>query len=66
MTAIDGNLLLERLSDRLDGIRGRLTPNAPMDQITWFRTGGPAELLFQPADADDLAEFLKVLPAASI
>jgi len=63
MTAIDGNLLLERLSERLDGIRGRLTPNAPMDQITWFRTGGPAELLFQPADADDLAEFLRVLPA---
>ncbi|QKV17205.1 UDP-N-acetylmuramate dehydrogenase [Oricola thermophila] len=62
MTAVDGNALLERLSGKLDGIRGRLTPNAPMDQITWFRTGGPAELLFQPADEDDLSAFLKVLP----
>jgi UDP-N-acetylmuramate dehydrogenase len=62
MTAIDGEALLARLSGKLDGIRGRLTPNAPMDQITWFRTGGPAELLFQPADEDDLAAFLKALP----
>jgi UDP-N-acetylmuramate dehydrogenase len=63
MSGIDGQALLERLEGRLDGIRGRLTPNAPMDQITWFRTGGPAELLFQPADEDDLAAFLKALPA---
>jgi len=62
MSAIDGDALLERLSGKLGGVRGRITPNAPMDQITWFRTGGPAELLFQPADADDLAAFLKVLP----
>ncbi|MCI5074244.1 UDP-N-acetylmuramate dehydrogenase [Oricola sp.] len=62
MTAIDGEALLERLSGSLDGIRGRLAPNAPMDQITWFRAGGPAELLFQPADEDDLSAFLKALP----
>ena len=62
MTAIDGERLLETLSGRLDGIAGRLVPNAPMDQITWFRTGGPAELLFQPADSEDLAAFLKALP----
>ncbi|GAB4355793.1 MAG: UDP-N-acetylmuramate dehydrogenase [Oricola sp.] len=62
MTAIDGQALLARLGDSISNIRGRLTPNAPMDQITWFRTGGPAELLFQPADEDDLAAFLKALP----
>jgi UDP-N-acetylmuramate dehydrogenase len=62
MTAIDGEVLLERLGDSVKDVRGRLTANAPMDQITWFRTGGPAELLFQPADEDDLAAFLKALP----
>ena len=58
--AIDGERLLAMI-DR-DAVRGRLTPNAPMDRVTWFRTGGPAELMFQPADADDLATFLSMLP----
>jgi UDP-N-acetylmuramate dehydrogenase len=40
------------------GVRGRLTPNAEIAPFTWFRVGGPAELLFQPVDADDLAAFL--------
>lgn len=62
MTAIDGDALLARLGDSVKDIRGRLKPNAPMEKITWFRTGGPAELLFQPADEDDLVAFLKVLP----
>jgi len=43
------------------GIRGRITPNADIAPFTWFRVGGPAELLFQPADADDLALFLSQL-----
>jgi UDP-N-acetylmuramate dehydrogenase len=43
-------------------LRGRLTPNAPLAPLTWFRTGGAAEWLFRPADAADLADFLKVLP----
>lgn len=60
--AVDGNALLERLQPLIGGVRGRVTPNAPMNAITWFRTGGPAELLFQPADEDDLALFLSVLP----
>ncbi len=60
--AVDGNALLERLQPLIGGARGRVTPNAPMNAITWFRTGGPAELLFQPADEDDLALFLSVLP----
>ncbi|WP_185985044.1 UDP-N-acetylmuramate dehydrogenase [Aureimonas mangrovi] len=44
-------------------LRGKLTPNADMAKVTWFRTGGPADLMFQPADEDDLAAFLRILPA---
>ncbi len=43
------------------GVRGRLTPDADIAPFTWFRVGGKAELLFQPADADDLALFLTKL-----
>lgn len=57
-----GAALLERLGDRLAGIRGRLTPDAAMEAVTWFRVGGPADLMFQPADEADLAAFLKALP----
>lgn len=57
-----GRQLLEELGDRLSGLRGRVTPNAEMDKITWFRAGGPAEALFQPADEEDLAAFLKAVP----
>ncbi len=46
----------------LDGIRGRVTPDFGLDAVTWFRVGGPAQALFQPADADDLALFLQRLP----
>lgn len=59
---VDGNALLARLGDRLSGIRGRLTPDTGMDKITWFRAGGLAEVLFQPADEDDLAAFLAAVP----
>jgi UDP-N-acetylmuramate dehydrogenase len=43
----------------LSGVRGRITPNADIAPFTWFRVGGPAEVLFQPADAEDLALFLQ-------
>ena len=42
-------------------IRGRITPNASLAPFTWFRVGGPAEFLFQPADEEDLALFLQML-----
>ncbi len=58
-----GATLLAKLGDRLAGLRGRITPDAEMDKITWFRAGGAAEALFQPADEDDLAAFLKAVPA---
>ncbi len=51
------------LIDRLPRVRGRLTPDAPLGPLTWFRVGGPAEVLFRPADAEDLAEFLAGCPA---
>lgn len=44
-----------------EGIRGRLTADAPLTPFTWLRVGGPAEVLFQPADADDLAALLQRL-----
>jgi UDP-N-acetylmuramate dehydrogenase len=50
------------LIDRLTKPRGRLTADAPLGPQTWFGTGGPAEVLFRPADADDLASFLQALP----
>jgi len=51
------------LIDRLPRPRGRLTADAPLGSQTWFRTGGPAEVLFRPADAADLSQFLEALPA---
>ncbi|MDT1061560.1 UDP-N-acetylmuramate dehydrogenase [Paracoccus sp. CPCC 101403] len=41
--------------------RGMLTPNRSLAELTWLRVGGPAEVLFQPADHDDLAAFLAAL-----
>ena len=52
----------QHLIDRLPPVRGRLTADAPLAAITWFRVGGPAEVMFRPADADDLAEFLAKKP----
>ncbi|HKM70305.1 MAG TPA: UDP-N-acetylenolpyruvoylglucosamine reductase, partial [Stellaceae bacterium] len=43
---------------RLPPVRGRLTENAPIGRQTWFGVGGPAEVMFRPADAEDLAAFL--------
>ena len=57
--AIDGEALLRRLP----AVRGRLEANAPLADLTWFRTGGPAEVLLTPADEADLAAFLKATPA---
>jgi len=50
------------LIDRLPRVRGRLTANAPLAPVTWFRVGGPAEVMFRPADSDDLAAFLAGKP----
>ncbi len=45
----------------LEGIRGKLTCKAPLAPYTWFKTGGPADWLFEPADLEDLKSFLERL-----
>jgi UDP-N-acetylmuramate dehydrogenase len=46
------------------GLRGRLVVNAPIGETTWFRVGGVAQVLFSPADEDDLARLMSALPPA--
>ncbi len=50
------------LIERLPKVRGRLSENVALSGITWFRVGGPAEVMFRPADRDDLADFLRQRP----
>lgn len=45
----------------LPHVRGTLTPDRPLADLTWMRVGGPADVLFQPADVDDLSAFLAAL-----
>lgn len=49
------------LEGHLPAVRGSLEFGAPMSRLTWFRTGGPAEALFRPADLSDLTDFLAAL-----
>ena len=46
----------------MPAVRGTLTAGRAMADLTWLRVGGPADWLFQPADEDDLAGFLRALP----
>ena len=48
----------------LPSVRGTLTADRPLADLTWMRVGGPADVLFQPADLDDLADFLRDLDPA--
>lgn len=57
-----GQALLDTLKDRLGGLRGRMTPDAEMAAVTWFRAGGVADVLYQPADEEDLSAFLEAVP----
>lgn len=47
----------------LPPVRGRYTENAPLGEVGWFRAGGKADVLFKPADREDLAAFLAACPA---
>ena len=51
------------MSMDLPQVRGRLTPNKALSDLTWLRVGGAADWVFQPADLDDLSAFLAALPA---
>jgi len=48
--------------DMLPPVRGTYTYGAPLKELVWFRAGGAAEILFRPADKDDLATFLAARP----
>jgi UDP-N-acetylmuramate dehydrogenase len=50
------------LMERMPDVRGRLRADEPLARYTWFRVGGPAEVLFEPADMDDLALFMSKRP----
>ena len=52
------------MTSTLPSVRGTLTPGRPLADLTWLRVGGPADWLFQPADEDDLARFLRALDPA--
>lgn len=43
-------------------VRGTLVPNAPLDKMNWLGVGGPAEILYTPADEEDLSWFLSARP----
>lgn len=60
---MNGTALQTRLAACLPDLRGRMQAEAPLKDFTWFRAGGPAELLYSPADETDLAYFLKHAPA---
>jgi len=61
---LNGRDLESRLVASLHKLRGRLKAETPLKDLTWFRAGGPAEVLYSPADEADLAYFLSEVPAA--
>jgi UDP-N-acetylmuramate dehydrogenase len=50
------------LKSKMPDLRGRALANQPLAELTWFRVGGPAQLLFMPEDEADLAYLLGQLP----
>lgn len=50
-----------QLARRLPEVRGRIELDKPLAEVTWFRVGGPADVLYSPADEEDLASFLGAL-----
>jgi UDP-N-acetylmuramate dehydrogenase len=59
---LSGSDLESRLVASLPKLRGKLKADAPLKDFTWFRAGGPAEVLYSPADEADLAYFMKGTP----
>lgn len=60
---VDVSAAIQRLVEEdemavMPAVAGRLTADAPLAPLVWFKSGGAAEWLFEPKDADDLAEFL--------
>jgi UDP-N-acetylmuramate dehydrogenase len=55
--------IIPDLKARMPELRGRLLANQPLGEFTWFRVGGSAQAFFMPEDENDLAYFLRNLPA---
>src|SRR6476646_6574374 len=55
--------IVPELKARMPELRGRLLANQPLGEFTWFRVGGAAQAFFMPEDENDLAYFLRNLPA---
>jgi UDP-N-acetylmuramate dehydrogenase len=58
---VNGNLASD-LRARMPGLRGRLLADQSLAEFTWFRVGGPAQVLFVPEDESDLVLFVRALP----
>lgn len=59
-------MMAEALSlDTMPQVRGKLTPNAPLAKLVWFKSGGAADYLFEPADMNDLRDFIAALDPAT-
>jgi len=54
--------IVPELKLKMPALRGRLLPNQPLAELTWFRVGGPAQVMLTPEDENDLAYFLSKLP----
>jgi UDP-N-acetylmuramate dehydrogenase len=54
--------MASRACDMLPPVRGTYTDKAVLKDLVWFRVGGPAEILFRPADVDDLCTFMAARP----
>jgi UDP-N-acetylmuramate dehydrogenase len=54
--------IVQDFRDALPSVKGRIAFDAPLARFTWFGVGGPADVLFRPQDADDLATFMAALP----
>ena len=52
----------KHIDERIPSVKGKIEFDAPLSRLTWFRTGGCADVLFTPEDEDDLSDFLKDLP----
>lgn len=64
LVALDSGSYARAVKMTLPRVRGTLTPNRPLADLTWLRVGGPADWLFQPADEADLCAFLGALDSA--
>ena len=54
--------LADHIIHQMPSVRGKLMADAPLKKYSWFRTGGPADVLYEPADTRDLVDFLTALP----